>query len=522
MFTRKYCAVLTLSALLAACGGGGGADAGGGGGGGTTPTTPAEIALAGVKTQLASITDAFKTALPTDEALAPMFASNFAFNGIPSSVFIDEMQVAPETELDPSFVGASFEMPTVVNMIDDSTAEVKFTIKFAGSFKSVPVTMNFQKVGDKWVMLGNSKLAAVKVFTQTTLVEQALSTPEVLALPNLTNFVGTWEGQPYTYYQQALPSSAAVDFPGSESQTGWVGREGNAFDDWGKMIWVGDEYDAGWSTYNDRALRQKYTQNIALSSSKVNRVLVLEVDKTEVDPRVTKVVITGPGLPSVGLIQEKTLAGDFAFKGDLLNSNTFNSSRCANFGADAPADCALDWSAITDGSVYKFALFDVDGVKIGEETYTVPVAFPSEATLLANKDKYFGMFVTSAAGSSTTTPEPSIANIFNDVDGPFLPGKTVHFAFKAPSNAGTWLSSYEFNTQYCTGSVSCDGAHPLVEIKYEKNLYSASTALGAIVQNAGFTIPADSALIKWAFGTSIAFDANDNVYMHSISPKNPR
>jgi len=68
------------------------------------------------------------------------------------------------------------------------------------------------------------------------------------------------------------------------------------------IAWVGNGFDLWWTPdVNERELRRQYNQYLASPSSRVRAYMVFEVSSTEIDPRVSYVHVTGPGLPSVGL-----------------------------------------------------------------------------------------------------------------------------------------------------------------------------------------------------------------------------
>jgi hypothetical protein len=293
----------------------------------------------------------------------------------------------------------------------------------------------------------------------------------------------------------------------------WLGRIDDPSGNWGVWGWVGGE-----ATPAERLLRQQYNHRYSKPDTQVSSYIRLEVSSSRVSSLVDHVIVTGPGLPTAGLTMVKSPPGYprayFIYQGDPFHWEAFNTDRCHQIdqvvgGVHSVPNCGLDWNAISKGSDYTFTLFDAGNAMLETLTKKLGAKPESETTLFAKRSKYFPQF------NQPTAYQFEIKNIYNDIDGPFLPGKIFPLSWTNASKQDfkpAWIS---FNTQdidYLNGNAVVEDmqSYPLYGVKIAGALPTAQTF------NINALRPA-----KWAWATIISIDSYGNQMTHEISPSNP-
>lgn len=504
MFKRLLMAA-TLTALLAACGDGEDSP---------PPVNPVVVAQGEINLVLDQITGKLASLETLDDAEAH-FDAEFLHNSKTLTGWLADMVKTDDDEYKETFLRSTWKNAQVISLsADGRRAKVRFTVEYNNGFIPRLHTMDFVKVDGQWRAAGNQALAEVMVFAWHDLQDKPMATADVLQLPGLTPVIGDWEGTQYTYYRQSLPEAGQIEFPGA---TGWLGREGDAYENWGRMIWTGEEYDIPWTDYDERLLRHKYTQNISTPSSRIISRLMLNVQWGNYDPRIRLIVVRGPGLPAGGVLLTRGV-GDFEFGQTGLPA--YSAEICQRVPEQyRPAACELDWNALKAGAVFTFELFDEAQVKLGQAEYELPRDIIAGDELLARKGEFFTSLMTSPDGSDVTTPELSVANIFNDASGPFQPGASVTLWFTKPQTSGVYPFSYAARIEACVpGEISCTS-----ESGAQLTQWTHGSFYGTVAAVEPFLIiPADWPKLKWIELDTLTYDSGHNMYVHKYSPKNPK
>ncbi len=409
---------------------------------------------------------------------------------------------------------AKLDSVHVKRIIDASNMEVSFRVVPAAAYRPWTETMWIKKIAGKWLMKGDGHLAMIGVYTLSRLKETPRTTAEMLALSDVTHFTGTWEGQPYEYYQRAVKDAAGNPvLYGGIPLMEWLGRIDDPGDFWGKMGWVGGE-----ATPAERLLRQQYNHRYSRPNTEVSSYLRLEVSSSRVSALVDHVIVTGAGLPAGGLTLVPSPAGFprpyWIYRNDPSHWEAFNTDRCRQIdqivgGVHSVPNCGLDWNAIRRGSVYTFTFFDASNVILETLKSRLAKKPDSETTLFAEKNKWFAQFNQPAAYQF------EIKNIFNDVDGPFMPGKTFPLSWINPTRPGLRLAWISFNTQ----DIDYLNGNAVVEDMQSYALYGIKIA-GTMPTSQSFTVNALHP-VKWSWSTLTAMDIYGNRFDHELSPYNP-
>ncbi len=472
---------------------------------GTSKVTAALTAASEFQTQLDLVSAELKGAATVAANLSGFFTTDFFHTGLNASDFITTVlsQEDPPNKGGFTLKGAKLDSVQVKRIIDASNMEVSFRVVPASAYRHWTETMLIQKVTGKWLMKGDGHYAHIGVFTQSRLKETPLITAEMLALSDVTPV------DPLvvpTYYQRAIKDANGAPilnngFPLKE----WLGSPVDP--SWGYIGWVG-----GGITLADRVLGQQYNHIYSKTNSRVSNYLRLEVSNSRVSGTVDHVLVTGDGLPVGGLTLVRSPAGYprpyFIYQGDSFHWEAFNSERCAQVdqvvnGVHSVPNCALNWDAISSGSVYTFTLFTSSNTTLETLTSKLAVKPYSETTLFTLKNEWFPQF------DLPTAYRFNFTNMFNDVNGSFMPGKTFPLVWTNPTRQGNSLGWISFNTQD-TLNVQDNQSVPL----YGLNISGTLPTSQSFIVNG--TLP-----VTWAWATIIGYDIFGNEVDHEVSPNNP-
>lgn len=509
-----FSCALSALALLAGCGGGGSpnsADA--------VETTRESIlavspgadvgghAARSVQTMFSDLASKFSAGVPAAAEIAPFFASDFLHDGHDGPDFIETVlravQPAMLGQIEYSYRGVSFDSVRVERVIDANTRVVSFRWIFPSGMSPEDDWMVVRRVDKKWQLVGDGRLARVRVGLLSRLLETPLTEAQVKALPGASSFEAAFEGPTYTYYTQTV-----ADDQGNPISL-WIGRRGTDY--FGTMAWYGDDLGA-----DQRLLRFKYASYLATPSSRVNNYIIFSVPVTRVAANVAEVKVTGPGLPASGLTLEPPVRRPrtaWVFKGDGYDWNAFKADRCIQIdNASNPVpNCGIDWSKIHKGSVYMFTLKDTQGQVLGQLSDALRAEPVDESVAYANRARLFPVLRVDAAHAF------SIRNVFDDVDGPFLPGKPVQLEWTVPTQRGYRMASISLN--FLTTTLDANGNRVSTEYTDFKALYTNHPA--APLPNRASLAPAHLVPPAWAWSTITAMDADGRIWDHELSPKNP-
>jgi hypothetical protein len=483
---------------------------------GATAATAALAAASEFQAQLDLVSAELKGAATVAANLSGFFTVDFVHSGLNSTDFITKVlsQEDPANRGGFTLKGAKLDSVQVLRYVDAADMEVGFRVVPAVAYAPWTETLLIQKVGGKWLIKGDGHLAAVGVHALSRLKETAMSTAEMLLLSDLTHFTGTWEGQPYEYYQRAVK-----DALGSPILNGGLpllenlGRIDDPSGIWGKMGVVG-----GGATPADRLLGQQYNHRYSRPNTQVSNYLRLEISSTRVSTLVDHAIVTGPGLPLGGLTLVPSPAGIprpyWIYKGDSSHWEAFNSDRCpqvdqVSAGVHSVPNCGLDWTAISTGSVYTFVLKDASNGTLETLTSQLAAKPDSESNLFAQRNELFAQF------NQAPAYQFEIKNIYNDVDGPFMPGRTFPLVWTNPTRPSSRLAWVGFNTQ----DIDYQNGNASVEDMQSVPLYGLTTS-GNPPTSQSFTVNALHP-VAWAWATLISSDIFGNRLDHELSAYNP-
>jgi len=267
---------------------------------------------------------------------------------------------------------------------------------------------------------------------------------------------------------------------------------------------------------------RQYNQYLAAPSGRVRAYMVFEVSSVEIDPRVSYVHVTGPGLPSAGLNlvrSDPQFPRDYLiFPGDQFHWNAFSTERCVNMAklVDNPndprdfiPDCGLDWSRIPSGSSYVYSFRDAGGSVLGQKTLELRGELLGEAGWYAARDRFFGQF------TLDPTFQFTISNLLDtSVSSPFVGGGTVSLKWRPPTNPEVLLEGVSYWRQYYLN----DDFSNFSSLRQEEHWYNL---YGRAATSRMATSEPNPFLTTWAWSTLTFSDAFGNWFDHEVSPLNP-
>lgn len=486
-----------------------------------------------IRARLHALAARFRRGLPEKEGIARFFdAGAFYHNGLGLDAWLDGVLLAPRsTPGGFDHVGFTVSDVKVDEVVDRNHVFVTYTVAVkhgegasAVRFRPWTERMLMTRTGrGGWRIAGNQQVAAASVGFRARLAQKALTQAELDARPDVFTEVQTWDPQQRSAYFLRIPvcdhADPACD-PASELH-GWIGFPGEA--GFGEIAWVGDAFDNPWTPdVNERELRRQYTRYLATPNARVVAYMVFEVSSLEIDPRVAWVRVTGPGLPAQGLNLVRSDAqfprSFLIFRGDQFHWNAFSTARCASMAkaVDDPADprdyipgCALDWSAISDGSQYLYAFHDAAGNVIGERTLELKGEPLGDEAWYEARDRYFGQFALEPAHQFT------VANVFDTSAGaPFAGGGTVQLAWTSPTDPGVQLEGVSYWREYFIDDAFWDPAARRQEEHWSQLWGSGATSAAVSSEPIPF-------LTSWSWSTLIYRDSHGNWFDHEVAIGNP-
>ena len=475
-----------------------------------------------IRARLRALVARFDDELPAKSEIIRFFdPDGFYHNGLGLDAYLDSVLL--KARITPGgfdFVGFTFSDLKVDQVVDASHVFVTYTVsvKHSSSVRFRPWTerMLMTRVCGHWRLSGNQQIALASVGFRARLVEKPITQAELNTRPDVYTEIQTWDPLQRAAYLMRIP------VPFSSDLIGWIGFPGDTT--FGVIAWVGNGFDLWWTPdVNERELRRQYNQYLASPSSRVRAYMVFEVSSTEIDPRVSYVHVTGPGLPSVGLNlvrSDPQFPRDYLiFRGDQLHWDAFSTERCASMAKlvddandqrDFIPDCALDWSQIASGSSYVYSFHDAGGSVLGQKTLELRGELLGEAGWYAARDRFFGQFTLDPSFQFT------MSNVLDTSAGsPFVGGGRVSLKWRLPTNPEVLPEGVSYWRQYYLN----DDFFNEPSRREEENRYqlygSRATSLLATTEPNAF-------LTTWAWCTLSFRDAFGNWFDHEVAPVNPR
>lgn len=458
-----------------------------------------------IRSLLGELAARFATAVPAAADLAAYFTTDFRHDGQNATEFIAKVlrEEWPASAGGFSYRGVTFDALRIERVIDADTLEVSFRSLFRKGFLPGGERLIVKRAGGQWRFAGNGAPARAYATLMARLKETALTEAQVRALPNISTYTDNSEGPTYTYFLQTIQ-----DDQGRNLDL-WLDRVGGA--SFGRRGWAGGE--AG---VDARLQRSKYTRYLAAANSRVSNYIEFWVPTNRVAANVAEIVVTGPGLPAGGLKLEPPIRrprANWVFKGDAYDWNAFNAERCAQVdnAASPVPNCGVDWTQVHKGSEYLFTLKDAAGTVLGSLRDALRTEPVSEADAHTKRASLFPIFTVDNAHAL------SIRNLYNDADGPFMPGKTVTLNWSVPAQPGYRIYGIGLTLQ--TVVIDTLGRRVPTDHPLERPLYDAD-ASAPLPTTASF-VPSHPRGPIWAWTTVTGIDAFGNSWSHELSPDNP-
>jgi hypothetical protein len=460
-------------------------------------------ALPSINGQFQALAVAFKNGLPAKASILPFFATDaqgFRHNGLALDPYIDGVLLKDGN------VGFTTSPATIVGFEDETHVWVTtrmFTAMKEGALSAGPMDqpglgadqweerfLMRRNGAGVWQIAGNQALAGCAVNNLARLNAKSLTEAEVAALPGI--------GILPDFYLNGVLHDYCYFLPGV-SDPNWI-------------VIVGCHGDATFPivVYDTWPPQAATTRVIGHPSGGVERFVEFWVSSSQIDPRVTSVKVTGPGIPSQGLTLVRSPPefprGGLIIAGDEWHWDTLNDDRCQNYKPPV-ANCGLDWSQLALGSKFTFDFLDGMGTSLGTEQRRLRGTPRSETEWLARKDSMFPLV------TNTARYEVSWANILDTSAGaPFLPGGTEIANWKVPTDAivsmhfvGMWRN-YNLNDSGLPADARDEGCSYLL---YGDTSRSRSCTWSAASKT------------TWSWIDLGARDLYGNMLWHEVNPGNP-
>src|SRR6267378_6078895 len=478
-------------------------------------------ALPAIRARLRALVARFDDELPAKSEIVRFFdPDGFYHNGLRLDAFLDSVLLKPRNTPEGfDYVGFTFSDLEVDQVVDASHVFVTYTVSVKHSrgvrFRPWTERMLMTRVCGHWRLSGNQQIAHASVGFRARLAEKPLTQAELGARPDVYTAIQTWDPLQRAAYFMRIPG------PFNSPLIGWIGFPGDST--FGVIAWVGNTFDLWWTPdVNERELMRQYNQYLASPSGRVRAYMVFEVSSVEIDPRVSYVHVTGPGLPSAGLNlvrSDPQFPRDYLiFPGDQFHWNAFSTERCVNMAklVDNPndprdfiPDCGLDWSRIPSGSSYVYSFRDAGGSVLGQKTLELRGELLGEAGWYAARDRFFGQF------TLDPTFEFTISNLLDtSVSSPFVGGGTVSLKWRPPTNPEVLLEGVSYWRQYYLN----DDFSNFSSLRQEEHWYNL---YGRAATSRMATSEPNPFLPTWAWSTLTFRDAFGNWFDHEVSPLNP-
>jgi hypothetical protein len=458
---------------------------------------------------LAGWQQALAGGLPVDDAalLAPIDASAFRHQGLDAAAYVQRVlrrQDAPDAG-GHTLVGATFGAPRVLEAQADGRLRIRFEVLPRGGAFTSGESMWVAPRAGGWALQGDAAAAAVHVRPLLMLGPAPLPAADVLALPGVVCEAALWAG--------CIAEGDGVAAPvGGRLELGLAGDP---------VFGTFALYRAHAGTAEQRIeATAAASRSLGRPSAQVQSMLAFEVDAVRIDPRARQVRVTGPGLPTSGLVLVPPAAEAGHATGApgrhwVLASapeedwSAVGRGDCTH-AADAAAreGCSLGWSELADGSEYRFHVQGEGGTDLG--TLATRVQGLPAATAEA--------FAAFARWSLADLPvaQPSLANLLRSptmVDGLALawpwsapPGAFTSIAVELEWHRATWPAGDATNRQrflWTLAAAAPGGAVP-----------PAGTAHLAVASRPGWRT-------HWLVARLVATDPLGVQRVHWVSPANP-
>ncbi len=456
------------------------------------------VALPDIERQLAELQAQFANGLPAAEAMQALMGTGFRHTGLDAAAFVE--RVLRRRDADElggySLQGARFSMVRVLQAASADRLLVRFQVQPRAPWQPYSETLWMQKSGGRGLWQGDGQAGLVRVRHVAVLGARAMAEADVKALPGMRCAPVENAADPQCRVeggQGEVPAGGLLDY-------GAAGSE---------QFGMFAAYRSDAATWQERlaAARQR-SKALGMPSARVTRQLAFEVDARRLDPRVQRVRITGPGLPSEGVDLAATAAFDFLPMADRADVDAHQVSLGHCPGADVDA-CRSAWAQLRAGAVYSFAFIAADGALLQTLTNRLASTPLSEDRLTAQRDALFTRFDLGGAADQ----QPLYARVVD----PSLEGRS----FKA---AWAWRAATAATLASLGASAELHLADPLSGETQLKRLQllpaRLSRADGSAVWDLDLAVPTGW-LPVWITARLTSADALGNRFEHYIAPNNP-
>lgn len=451
-------------------------------------------AVPDIERQLAELQAQFATGLPAADVLLPLLAPGFRHTGLDAPAFVE--RVLRRRDADElggySLQGARFGAVRVLEAASAERLRVRFQVQPRAPWLAYAETLWMQKSGGRWLWQGDGAAGAVRVRQVAVLGARPAAEAELLALPGMrcAPVDGAADAQCRVEGGQGdVPAGGLLDYgtPGSE-QFGLFAAYRSDAASWPERL---------------AAARQR-SRALGTPSARVTRHLAFEVDARRIDPRVQRVRVTGPGLPSEGLDLAVAAAGfDFLPLAERLDmdAHQVRLGHCPD-AASQPA-CRDAWAQLRAGAAYSFAFIAADGSLLQTLTSRLASTPWAEDKLAAQRDALFTRFDLAAAADQ----QPSYARVVD----PAWAGRSLKTAWP-------WRAASAATLAVLDASAELQLADPLsgeTQTRRVRRLPSANAAW-----EVDLAVPAGWVPV-WLTARLTSADALGNHHVHYVAPNNP-
>lgn len=461
-----------------------------------TEQDTARAALAAVpeiERQLVELQAQFATDVPAAETLAPLLAPGFRHTGLDAPGFIERVLRRRDTgELGGfSLQGARFGAVRLLQASGDRLL-VRFQVQPRAPWLPYSETLWMQKSGSRWLWQGDGAAGLVRLRQVAVLGPRPVAEAELLALPGMR--CAPVDGAPDAQCrveggQGDVPAGGLLDY----------GTQGS------EQFGLFAAYRSDAATWQERlTLSRQRSRALGTPSARVTRHLAFEVDARRIDPRVQRVRVTGPGLPSEGLDLVAPGAGSdflaFAERSDLV-AHQVAVGRCPD--ATAQPACLDAWAQLRAGAVYNFAFIAADGTllqSLGTRLASTPW---TDDKLAAQKEALFARFDLAALADQ----QPSYARVVD----PTLEGRSLKAAWP-------WRTASAATLALLDATAELHLADPLSGETQTRQV--RKLPLAGAAWEVELPVPAGW-LPVWLTARLTSADALGNHYVHYLAPNNP-
>ena len=462
----------------------------------------------------------FADTLPDAARLRSRLAPGFHDGGLDAEAYIARVLLRddPPAQGGHSLRGARFGSPRLLQLADDGRLLLQFGWHAVGAAQPEEQQMWLQpQPGGGWHWLGDGRPARAAVHNLAVLGPRPMPTAELLAQAAVVCPASVVLLPSTTISQrchvaggrQGLPEAGVLDLqqPGAA------------------LFGVLGEFRLADAEPAQRLLAYRmHSRLLAAPSGQVDRYIQLALDARRVDPRAMQARVTGPGLPTTGLLLQppprqagRPVSDAWSLVGDAQGDAGWHGVRlgwceAAADAAEAEA-CAKAWQGLRAGARYRFALLDSQGLEIGSVEAPLPGTPATADALWARRAQLFARFMLADRADA----QPSLAWLLA-ADAQLAEDMlAVQWPWQAPLDPGQRLASLDLAWWRSPVAADADGGPEV--LRWRQTLGTTGAPAGGVLQAGWPARPGWRG--HWLVAQISAVDLVGNRYLHMLSPANP-